>query len=107
MAVCFAWIYFRAPDVETANVFVFNIFQKWFINPGEFLLFLTPSLLIMSSAFVWLEIIGRRWEFPLAFETKTFLTKNKTARYTLYLFMVFSIVLLYPNEAKSFIYFQF
>jgi D-alanyl-lipoteichoic acid acyltransferase DltB (MBOAT superfamily) len=35
--VCFSWIFFRSPNLETAVAFVKGLFNNWHLTPGQFL----------------------------------------------------------------------
>jgi len=102
--ILFAWIFFRAENIEHAFSYISNIFS---MSLFEFPTFvgIRKSLitLILILIFVVIEWMGRENQY--AFEKLT-LTNNKTIRYAMYYAIVLVIVWL-GGDKQQFIYFQF
>ena len=95
---CFAWIFFRADNIAQSIDYIKNIFL---INKGQSIV---PTVLIVLIFFlIGIEWFGRKETHSLSRLIKL----PFVFRYMLYVLVLLLIVLFMPNEANSFIYFQF
>ncbi len=102
--VVFAWIFFRANNIDDAftilkNVFTFNneSFNLSFVNKGE--------LVISIVLIVFLEMIHF---LQKDYDFNTFMKmKPQLMRWAIYIFLILSIVYIGKYNVQDFIYFQF
>lgn len=100
----FAWIFFRAENIEHALSYISNIFSLSLFEFPKFVgIRKSLSTLILILIFVVIEWLGRENQY--AFEKLT-LTKNRTLRYAMYYAIVIAIFWL-GGDKQQFIYFQF
>ena len=98
---CFAWIFFKSPNIETALKYIRGIFTNKFF-PDNFNFF--PKYLIFSLLFFLLT----EWflfRYDNSFER--FSNLKPVLRHAFYAFTLVLIFLFIQNEASTFIYFQF
>ena len=96
----FAWIFFRAENLNHAINMIAEIFSPSLFTPPT----IVPAYLIMSLVgFIWIEWAGRNKQFAIENLAKI---ESKLARWSLYLVLVLLIVGLH-NNTNTFIYFQF
>lgn len=102
--VTFAWIFFRAENINHAFSYIVNIFSKS--------LFITPDFNQLKHALICFalvllmlicEFITRKLEHPLKFNNYLFPRK---LRWLIYLTIIL-LIINYPGEKQDFIYFQF
>jgi len=99
----FAWIFFRAENVSHAFTYISQIFSKSFF---EIPLFENRNgaiiILFSIGVFIIIEWLGRKNKFALeVMNTKFFI------RYSIYILIIFYILLFGSFEKNQFIYFQF
>ena len=98
--VCFAWIFFRANNVDDAFLIIKKIFE--FSGP---IYSGTPSETIYCLLGIFILFIV---EFREEFYRKSFLhNKNWQVRYFSYIFLIILILLIGVFDGRQFIYFQF
>ncbi len=107
ICVTLGWVIFRSDTVSSASTYITHMFTDTFNAPGQFVLFLKPYLVIYIIILILQEYINYKQEIKANQIPEPLFTKFKYARYTYYIILCFIIVLSYPNEAQSFIYFQF
>lgn len=99
----FAWIFFRANDLEHAFSYIGKIFSTSIFKtpyfPGIGLVIPTIILLII---FVLIEWFGRKEEFAI----EKMFDKNKLLRYSFF-YLLIIITILFKGPQQDFIYFQF
>ena len=102
--VTFAWIFFRAENINHAFSYIVNIFSKS--------LFITPDFNQLKHALICFalvllmlicEFITRKLEHPLKFNNYLFPRK---LRWLIYLTIIL-LIINYSGEKQDFIYFQF
>jgi alginate O-acetyltransferase complex protein AlgI len=96
-----AWIFFRAENIGHAWAYLSTIFSKSLFTIPYHSGMKMPILLIII--FVFVEWLGRDSNYAIENLRNKF---NPIVRWTLYLFIIFLIVL-YKGENQQFIYFQF
>lgn len=100
--VTLAWIFFRAPDLNTAATYIAHLFSSSILTKP--VLDIRVYLFICWVAvFVLLEWAGRREEFAIQ---KMAFRKPALIRYGLYYGLVMAIFL-FATKEQEFIYFQF
>jgi alginate O-acetyltransferase complex protein AlgI len=104
----FAWIFFRAQNLQHAFDYIAKIFSGLFTKQSlvdTYILtrFQAPYIIILLTIFVWLEWLGRRHEFAI----QQLLGFNRTLRWAMYVGIVFLIGMYMPTNESPFIYFQF
>ena len=100
MLSTFAWIFFRAKNLQDAFVFVKKIFSKTILSvPQE----LPKTLFVLLCLFILIEWIGRESNFAIE---KLFLKWPMPFRLLFYAFLFFCIFI-FAGKEQSFIYFQF
>jgi D-alanyl-lipoteichoic acid acyltransferase DltB (MBOAT superfamily) len=102
--VSLLWVFFRAPNLETAFSFLKHLFQaSLFTNP-----LLEPKLnsyvLPLLLFFIWVEWQGRQQYFALE---NWMQNKPLMLRWSFYASLVFLIGMFMTVETSPFIYFQF
>jgi hypothetical protein len=104
MLTVFAWIFFRAEDLNHAFSYVQGIFSlDIFALPFGFSRFDSLITLIFIFIFIFIEWIGRVDKFAIE---KILLKLNKNLRLLIYL-IIASMIFLLKSDNKEFIYFQF
>ena len=105
----FAWIFFRANDINHALEFIFGIFSQNFFQPIEEFVKEKNELLKFGHTICFIFILlisewfGRDQLHPLS---KILTVKNQTFRFVIYLFLVLAIIY-FCGQQQEFIYFQF
>ncbi|ESU23915.1 membrane bound O-acyl transferase MBOAT family protein [Flavobacterium saliperosum S13] len=101
---CFAWIFFRAKDLDAAFNYVKGIFSDTFFNlphfAGKYYSFGTMFFIFLLIVIEWLD---RENNYGLQ---KFLSKKTKMARWFFYLFLIV-FIFIYSGQEQSFIYFQF
>jgi D-alanyl-lipoteichoic acid acyltransferase DltB (MBOAT superfamily) len=98
--VCFAWIFFRANNVEDALLIIKRIFE---FNGPIYLGTPSETIYCLFGIFILFFV-----EFREEFYKKSFLyNKNWQVRYLSYLFLIILILLIGVFDGRQFIYFQF
>ncbi|MBN8707536.1 MAG: MBOAT family protein [Bacteroidetes bacterium] len=99
----FAWIFFRAENIEHALQYITDIFK----HPGSFLMFSVfweyHMILILISIFMIIEWIGREGQYAIS---RLGLNWKPTLRYSMYYAIIISIFW-FGGKEQQFIYFQF
>jgi len=100
----FAWIFFRAANVDHAMSYVSEIFSPSLFNMPNFE-GKSEALTIFSFVilFIVIEWFGREQQFAIA---NLRVVKHKFIRHTIYYALILSMVYFY-EEKQQFIYFQF
>ena len=96
----FAWIFFRANNLEHAIVYISGIFSKSIISSPEIL---PIQNLLILTIFIITEWIGRENEYALQ---KIWAIKWNGVRWSIYIAIALIIAINIGNE-QDFIYFQF
>ena len=105
----FAWIFFRAENIEHAIEYISKIFSKSLFNVPNGSDFIGTSLhiywiLSLLMLFITVEWVGRNNECPL---NNISLIPFKPIRWAIYILISILIVSFIGGQEKSFIYFQF
>jgi len=96
----FAWIFFRAENIEHAYRYISGIFSTSLISmPG----FKNYTILFLLLMFILIEWVGREQEYALE---KLGLSWNKLLRWIFY-YVLAMLILLFIGQEQQFIYFQF
>ena len=101
--VSFAWIYFRSPDINSANLFVTNIFKGDFSMP-----FICDTNIVGNSVFVLL--IGFLFDLYLKHtnqDLEYFGSKLTFSKLVVFISVVIILTTLFFSDSNNFIYFQF
>ncbi|WKV12880.1 MBOAT family O-acyltransferase [Marivirga harenae] len=102
--VVFAWIFFRANNVEHAISYISEILSFSFFTFPDFENINRASMvLLLVGVFLLFEWHGREWQFAIA---KLGLTWKRPIRYILYYSLIIAI-LWFGGKEQEFIYFQF
>jgi alginate O-acetyltransferase complex protein AlgI len=107
--VCFAWIFFRAKDLNHAFVFIKDLFKGLFSKEGykEFVDLFSKNevliLILLIVFFIFIEWIGRENKFALQNIGKKW---YRPIRYTFYYLLLIAIFW-FSGKDQQFIYFQF
>ena len=107
--MCFAWIFFRAKDLNHAFVFIKDLFKGLFSKEGykEFVDLFSKNevliLILLIVFFIFIEWIGRENKFALQNIGKKW---YKPIRYTFYYLLLIAIFW-FSGKDQQFIYFQF
>jgi alginate O-acetyltransferase complex protein AlgI len=96
----FAWIFFRAEDLNHAFSYVGGVFSKSFFEVP----FVRPRFLLIVILFVIIEWVGRDGKFAIE---KILLSFNKAWRFIFYAVVIVVMFLFFVEEKQTFIYFQF
>jgi ABC-type sulfate transport system permease component len=103
----FAWIFFRAENLNHAFSFIGGVFSKSIFETPKFS-GISDSLIIFCFLvfFIFLEWLGRKDKFAIE---KIFDRVNKNFRIILYLVLTILIIKYFfeNGKASEFIYFQF
>jgi alginate O-acetyltransferase complex protein AlgI len=104
---CFAWIFFRANNLDHAMLIVGKIFSSSLLHLPS----LTPQfqistklLYILIFLFILVEWWGRQEQFAIA---KLCYNKPQWIRWACYIMLVSVIIYMVGEEEQQFIYFQF
>jgi len=102
----FAWIFFRADNLESACRYISHIFSTS--------LFTVPviptrnhealTVIILICFFQTIEWLGRENQYAIQ---SIGLTWKRPVRWSFYLFILFIIIMFFPTTESPFIYFQF
>lgn len=98
---CLAWIFFRAESVTDAIGYFKAMLTNKFLPENFF--FFPPYLIVLIGVFILLEWFIFRHDNAL----ERIQTKPAFVRHLAYVTTILTILLFMPNEAQSFIYFQF
>jgi D-alanyl-lipoteichoic acid acyltransferase DltB (MBOAT superfamily) len=98
---CLAWIFFRAESVTHAFGYFKAMTTNSFLPQNYF--FFPPYLVVLIGIFILLEWFIFRHNNAL----EKIQTKPAFVRHAVYITTALIILLFMPNEAQSFIYFQF
>ena len=101
----FAWIFFRAEDLNHAFQIISSIFSKSIFSIPSFSNSTSaiPTILLII-AFVIVEWFGRETEFAIQNMQNL---RNRILRWTIYIILVVIIFYAGSYEETAFIYFQF
>jgi len=101
----FAWIFFRAENINHAMTYISTIFSKSLFTMPSIKEGISESFIVIFyvCVFVVIEWIGRAGEFGIA---KVGLRWYKPIR-VLFYFLIAILILLYSGAKQEFIYFQF
>jgi D-alanyl-lipoteichoic acid acyltransferase DltB (MBOAT superfamily) len=99
---CFAWIFFRAPDLGTAFTFIAGLFTHPFYN-GDEVKQLISYLPVMIGFLFTAEWISRNDSIEHLFDR----FKTPIVRYLFYIIIALLIILFGTFNDTAFIYFQF
>jgi D-alanyl-lipoteichoic acid acyltransferase DltB (MBOAT superfamily) len=101
--IVFAWIFFRAENIEHAVQYISNMFK----NPASFFdlaIYLKYRTIIsLILIFVWIEWIGREGQFAIS---DLGLKRNPAFRIAMYYAIIIAIFW-FGGKEQQFIYFQF
>ncbi|TKC05273.1 MBOAT family O-acyltransferase [Pedobacter frigoris] len=99
----FAWIFFRASDLQHALRYITKIFSKSvFEIPIYFNRFASLIVLFVIGIFLIIEWQGRENNFAI----ERIFTKNLLLRWLSYILIILAIIVSF-GKAESFVYFQF
>ena len=106
--VTFAWIFFRAKDLKTANHYIYRIFENAFDNPLQFLSKPggTDPYGVSSAFWYVLPLIVIDWLFRRNDRSIFANFNNQLLRWILYI-IIGLFITFYFGTKSSFIYFQF
>ncbi|MDO6760675.1 MBOAT family O-acyltransferase [Tamlana sp. 2_MG-2023] len=100
----FAWIFFRAENIEHAVQYITSIFKY----PGSFLLlnidWKYKTIIFLISLFLLIEWIGREDQYAIE---KLWLKRTRIVRWLCYSLIIFTIGMYMQTNESPFIYFQF
>ena len=100
----FAWVFFRAENIEHALSYLSTIFSKSLFTIPEFIGIRHGLVTIMLIfVFIFIEWLGRDNKFAIE---KLGLSWSSSIRYAMYYFIIICIFW-FSGEAQQFIYFQF
>jgi len=103
----FAWIFFRANNIEHAYHYIAHIFHGLILHPGALLLLSLwkpyLSLISLLAIFIIIEWMGREQQYAIA---NIGMKWYKPIRWSVYLIMAFTIFY-FAGKEQQFIYFQF
>lgn len=102
--VCFAWIFFRAENLDHAFSYIGGVASFNIENPGQALLFLTESVNLLIIVLIVFEWFHRIKKHGLQIQ-KTI--RAPYLRGLIYVLLAVLIVLFAPKTEGEFIYFQF
>lgn len=104
MLTVFAWIFFRAENIEHSMHYISNIFSKsLFIYPIFDKDDYVKPIYLLIFIFIIVEWIGREQQYAIS---NISLIKNKHLRYIIYYLLIFTLFW-FSGEKQEFIYFQF
>ena len=96
----FAWIFFRAENIEHAISFISEIFSSSIFSIPEVL---PKTLILILIFFVFIEWLGREGQYAIA---QLSFIRVTTVRYLIYYAIIITIFFFYSKN-QQFIYFQF
>ena len=99
----FAWIFFRAENVEHAISYISGIFNASFFSIPSFKRAALATLILIVF-FMIIEWIGRENQYAIE---KFLMKKSRTIRWAFYGFLIILIGLFLQTHESPFIYFQF
>ena len=92
--VCFAWIFFRAENINDAWIIISRIFTSGLANPY------CPLMALVMIFFVWI--------YQFMYESKIRnLLEVKCVKITIVVFMILYLLIFAPSSEQGFIYLQF
>ena len=103
----FAWIFFRAENINHAFSYIGGIFsesifsQPVFKSTNQYIVALMTLLLVCF--FLTVEWLARKDKFPI----ENLFTGNRIKRYLFYFTLILFMYFFYPRTEPDFIYFQF
>lgn len=101
----FAWIFFRAESIKHAFEYLSTIFSKsFFLFPDFPLMNLAFTSAIMIAVFIMIEWLGRNKQYAIQNMANI---KQSYLRYSIYIAIVFLIMIMGNFNDNQFIYFQF
>jgi len=104
MLTVFAWIFFRAPDINHALKFISILFSKTlFVSPAGIAIEIDKRILLLTILFFIIEWLGREGQFAIE---KLVSKWYSPIRYLFYCLIIYLIFWFGGNE-QEFIYFQF
>ncbi len=96
----FAWIFFRAEDINHAISYISKIFSNsLFSIPAIF----PKKIILLILIFVFIEWLGREGKYGIE---KLFLFCKRSVRWLAYIILV-ALILYYSGKEQPFLYFQF
>ncbi|MDT0295350.1 MBOAT family O-acyltransferase [Mesonia ostreae] len=96
----FAWIFFRANNVEHAINYIASIFSTSFFSIPE----IKPkSIILLICIFIAIEWFGREGKYAIS---NIFNIRKRFYRWSFYVFICL-LIFLYQGKQQEFIYFQF
>ena len=110
LLVAFTWIFFRAVNLDQALFLVKNIFRNWHLDDLRFALSAlsrdrVPKLIFLT--FVILLFAVEYYQEHYGSIKQLLINQNIVVRWTVYLFLVFSIIIFGAYDNLNFIYFNF
>jgi D-alanyl-lipoteichoic acid acyltransferase DltB (MBOAT superfamily) len=102
--VCFAWLFFRAPDMQSVNIMLFSIFNDFNLNVLQQFIISYPILvfLMISAYFIhWLPFSIKEWYRGIFIKTPLFV------KLIIVVIVIFILYQAKTSEIQPFIYFQF
>jgi alginate O-acetyltransferase complex protein AlgI len=102
IGVCYAWIFFRAPDFATASLYIKGIlaFDDMSINSLVNKFWIVKGVILIALLFIF-DLISTKIEFMRLFDKKPIL------RPSFYALVIWAVSLLGTFSENGFIYFQF
>lgn len=100
--VTFAWIFFRAPDIETSLNYIKRIFVNAAENPMQFLSIPAGSMTLLYI----IPLLVMDWMLRHD-ERRLMVPRNRIIRHLIYYTMVLLVYFLLYQNNNDFIYFQF
>jgi alginate O-acetyltransferase complex protein AlgI len=98
----FAWIFFRAENLDHAFQYIFNILK----DPGSIFTFSIywnyKKCILLIGAFIIVEWLGRQNKYAIEY-----IPISRFYKWFIYMVIIFSILLLGEFDKNQFIYFQF
>ena len=96
----FAWIFFRANDINQAFDIISSIFSPSFYAAPQVL---PLDVFVLIGIFLFIEWVGREQQFAIAGIAQHL---NRTLRWSIY-YVLIVLILLHSGKEQQFIYFQF
>ena len=93
-----AWVFFRAPNVNTAINYIYNMFSKTIFN--------FPTIDLKPLIFIFILVVFEWYNRTKEHGLEINNIKLTIFRWFIYLF-VFCLILIFGAQSQSFIYFQF
>ncbi len=105
LITCFAWIFFRAENLNHALKMISRIFSKSLFTEFRIPISIDINLiLIILTFFISIEWIGRKGKYGIEW---THNIKHRFLRWGFYSFILFLIGMYMQTKETPFIYFQF